>query len=132
MNFSKAALLASPLVAVILTAGCSTDSSSPFQPNVVNETDTFAVQASGLSNVNVTESYTWQNPGVTANVGNSGVLTSGDAALTVMDAIGATVYTGDLSTTGTFNTTGGASGSWTVQLVLVNYSGDLDFSLQTP
>ena len=54
------------------------------------------------------------------------------SSLTVMDADDVTVYTGDLTATGTFSTDAGNAGTWTVRLVLANCSGDIDFSLQTP
>lgn len=130
MNTLKVAALAACLAVAL--AACSEESSSPFQPNVVNETDTLAVQAGAITNVSATEVYAWENPGVTADVGQSGILTSGSAALTVMDADGNTVYVSDLASTGTFTTDEGVAGTWQVRLVLSSCSGDIDFSLQTP
>ena len=130
MNLSRIAVLAAGLA--IFTTGCSDESSSPFQPNIANLTDTFSVQASGLANVSATEVYLWDNPGITADVGQSGVLSAGSAALTVADADGTVVYSSDLVATGTFSTLEGAPGAWTVRLVLASVSGSIDFSLQTP
>jgi hypothetical protein len=59
-------------------------------------------------------------------------VTAGSATLTIRDASGTQVYTRNLADNGTFLTNAGTSGSWTIQVVLTNMSGTINFRVQKP
>ena len=120
------------LVALLLACGCDDDPLAPFQPEVMNNPDTFQLQATGVRNANATLTYTWQNTGTTANVNQATVVTGGSANLVLKDAAGAQVYARSLAENGTFPTAAGQAGAWTIQLTLSGYSGTLNFRAQKP
>ncbi len=117
--------------AASLLLACS-DALGPFQPQITNAPDNFQLQATGLNNVTTTVQYTWQNSGTTANVNQATVTTAGTATLVIKDAASTQVYTKDLNANGTFVTTAGTSGAWTIRVELVNVSGTLNFRVQKP
>ncbi len=121
-------------VLAMLASACGSDSITDprFEPEINNVPGSFQLQASGLSRVTQTLSYNWQNSATTANIDQSGVITAGTATLRLRDAGGTVVYTGDLTDTGSFTTSAGAAGTWTIQLVLSGVSGNLNFRVQTP
>jgi hypothetical protein len=123
------------LVGLMLAlAACGSDSiTNPLiEPEVANLPDNFQFQATAVSHVSQTVTYNWPNSGTTANVDQSGSITAGTATLRVRDAGGSVVYTGDLTSTGSFTSITGTSGTWTIQLVLVDVSGNLNFRVQRP
>jgi hypothetical protein len=125
-------LLAFPLV-LLLSISCGgkrvvTDPA--FQPEIINQTDNFAFQSTRVSNVTQTLQYTWQNTGTVANVNQATQITSGSATITIRDSAGLQVYTASLSSNGTFITSSGATGGWTIRLVLTNFNGTLNFRVQ--
>jgi hypothetical protein len=102
------------------------------EPEVANVTDSFQWQVTDLGSVTQFLNYTWVNTGTTANVDQSSSLTGGSAGLEVRDAAGTTVFVGDLSQGGTFQTAPGVAGDWSVRVVLANASGTFNFRLQKP
>ncbi|MCG6986746.1 MAG: hypothetical protein LJF06_00960 [Gemmatimonadetes bacterium] len=121
------------LVAAFLAGGCGGNVVGPSnQPEVGNNTDTFQWQVSNLSGVTQTFTYQWSNTGVAANINQASALTGGSATLTIADAAGTQVYSGSLSNNGTFQSSSGTAGSWTVTVVLSNATGTLNFRLQKP
>ena len=102
------------------------------QLQVTNATDSFQWQASAMDNVSQTLTYTWQNTGTTANIDQSGSLTGGSATLTITDNAGTEVYMRSMGETGTFQTTSGAAGMWTIEVVLSGAKGTLNFRAQKP
>ncbi|MDH3497072.1 MAG: hypothetical protein OER21_09925 [Gemmatimonadota bacterium] len=122
------------LVGMLSVAAC--DSGSVIGPDnqlqVTNATDNFQLQASALDNVSQTLTYTWQNTGTSANINQSGTLTAGSATLTIEDDAGTQVYSRSLGETGTFQTTAGTAGVWTIRVVLSGMSGTLNFRAQKP
>ena len=54
------------------------------------------------------------------------------AALIILDAAGTQVYSADLTQSGSFTTTAGTSGDWTIRLTLAGCFGDLNFRVETP
>ncbi len=119
------------LLAGILGCGGSKNNSlAPFQPQISNAPDNFQLQATGVNNVTSTLTYTWQNTGTSATVNQSCAITGGTATLVILDNNGTQVYTKDLSANGTFTTTAGVTGSWTIRVTLTSNSGDLNFRAQ--
>jgi len=102
------------------------------QLEVNNSPGTFQWQVTALSKVTQTLTYVWTNNGTTANVNQDSSVGSGSATLRVTDAAGTQVYSSDLGQNGTFQTTAGTSGDWTVVVTLDRVSGALNFRLQTP
>lgn len=99
---------------------------------VANDTNSFQWQVTGLDNVTQVNIYFWETTGTTANVNQSGSLTSGTATVTIWDPIGTEVYASSLGTTGTFTTDAGIAGTWTIQVQFEKATGTFDFSVETP
>lgn len=115
-----------------LGAAACGDPFGPFSPEVNNIAGSFQFQATGIKALTATKAYSWQNTGTTANVNQSCVFSAGSGTLKVMDAQGATVYSRSLADNGTYATSAGAAGTWTIEVSLSNMSGTLNFRLQTP
>ena len=117
------------LVAVLVGAGCS-DPVSPFQPELSNKTDTFEFQATGVSGVTSTYTYSWANTGSRASINHSTTTTAGSATLVIRDAAGTVVYNKALVPSLNEPTLNGVAGTWTIQLGLTGYSGTMNFRAQ--
>lgn len=120
------------LVSGLLTGcgGGSTALDPKFQPQVNNAVDNFQFQASAVTNVTQTLSYTWQNTGIAANIDQATTVTGGTAVVAIRDAAGVQVYSAGLQNNGSFQSATGQTGNWTIQVVLTNYSGTLNFRVQ--
>ena len=117
--------------AALGACGDSTGPLAPFQPQINNAPDNFQFQATGVTNVTWTFNYTWSNSGTAASLNQATTVTSGTATVTIYDANGTQVYTNDLSANGTFPTSTGVTGNWTIRVVFTNYSGPaVNFSVQ--
>lgn len=114
----------------ITACGDSTGPLAPFQPQINNAADNFQFQATGVTNVTWTYTYSWANTGTSASVNQSTTIAAGAATVTILDANGAQVYTQSLSANGTFPTTTGATGTWTIRVVFTNYDGTVNFRVQ--
>lgn len=117
-------------VALIAFAGCGDDPLSPFQPQISNATDNFQLQATNVTNVTTTQTYTWVNTGTQATINHSTTTTAGTTLLVIKDAANTTVYSKALSASLNEPTTAGTAGTWTIQLTLTGYSGSLNFRAQ--
>jgi hypothetical protein len=119
---------------LLLLPSCSADNvlGPDNQLEVTNSTDSFQAQASSMVNITQSLTYTWQNTGATANVNQSGAITSGSGTLRILDVDGAQVYSRSLSETGTFETTASSPGAWSIQLDLSGTSGTLNVRVQKP
>lgn len=102
------------------------------QLEVTNNADDFAAQATALDRVTQTLTYTWAMSGAVANVNQSGVVSGGTGTLVILDDAGTEVYTRALSQTGTFQTSAGVPGAWTIRLILGGMSGVLNVRVQKP
>jgi hypothetical protein len=113
-------------------AACS--SGNPIGPSnqleVGNNPDNFQFQASSLSRTTQTLTYSWTNTGTAADVNQSGQVDGGDATLILRDASGTEVYRRTLRSTGTFNSSPGAAGTWRIEVQLTDVSGTLNFRVQ--
>jgi len=122
-----------PWALVLLAApiACSDSPSSPgAQPQIVNETDSFAYQVSSVKNYSGSAVYTWQNTGAAANVDISSAPTSGSAVIVLGDAEGKGVFSEPVSTNGSFPTAAGTAGSWSVQVIYNSFTGTVNFRAQ--
>jgi len=102
------------------------------QLEVSNTTGFFSWQVTALDNVTQALTYSWVNPGTTANVNQASSVSQGTATVTVRDAAGTQVYSRNLADNGTFFTSTGTTGTWTVVVNMDDVTGTLNFSLDTP
>ena len=120
-------------VAVALTLlGCGNASGplAPYQPQINNLTDNFQFQATNVSDISWTYTYSWLNTGDSATVNQSTTVTGGSATLTITDSTGAQLYSQSLSANGTFGMVKGVHGHWTVKVQFSSYSGTVNFRVQ--
>ena len=117
-----------------LAGGCGNDNNNslaPFQPEIINETDAFQFQVTNAENVTTVVSYAWQNTGTQATVNHSSAVNSGSATVTILDAQQTEVYSGGLVASANEPTVAGEAGAWTIQVVLMDCSGTLNFRVET-
>ena len=120
------------LAAAAALVSCDDDSLAPFQPEIMNQPDTFQLQATGVTNVTSVLRYDWANSGTTANVNQATVLSAGTATLAIRDDAGTEVYSADLTNNGTFSTAAGVAGTWELIVGLDGCDGDLNFRVEKP
>ncbi len=125
-------VLAVTLVSLAAAAPACKSSSSlaPYQPQITNAADNFQFQATGVTGLTQTFSYSWSNSGTAASVNQATTTTAGTATITISDNGATQVYTKDLSANGTFSTSVGVTGSWTIKVVFTGYSGTVNFRVQ--
>lgn len=119
-----AVVLASALFGAM---GCGDPASPGIQPEIVNNPDSFSYQVSAIQNYSATSSYTWQNSGTQANVNQACSITSGAATLVILDANGTPVHSRSLAENGTFTTSSGVAGTWTIRIVYEQTSATVNF-----
>ena len=73
--------------------------------------------------------YRWQIDGTTATVAQSPTALLGNATVFVSDARGVQVYQRSLAENGSFTTTAGVPGTWTIRLHFADASGDVAVQL---
>ena len=124
--------IAASLVSTALMIACSNSAGplAPFQPQINNAADNFQFQATGVTNVTWTYTYTWANSGDSATVNQATTTTVGSAVLTILDHNGTQLYTQSLNANGTFGMAKGVHGSWTIKVVFTSYSGTVNFRVQ--
>lgn len=120
------------LLTAALVAGCGGNqvTNPQFQPEIANKTDSFQLQATGMSNVSDDLQWTWAHTTTVATVDQSSSITSGTATLTIKDASGSVVYSKSLSTNGTFSTSAGPAGNWTIAIHFSGVNGTANFRVQ--
>ena len=118
-------LRAAALAMLALIAACGDGPTAPgIQPQITNLTDAFSYQVSAIQDFTGTSTYTWQNTGALAKITHaSDAGATGTATVTVRDAAGTQVYSGDLVSSGEPVTApAGMAGAWTILVVYSNYS----------
>jgi hypothetical protein len=133
VRFSPKRVTLLALAAVVpLLGACGKDNvlSPQFQPEVANQTDTFQFQATGVTNVTQTLTYSWPNTGVAANIDQSCTVTTGSATIQIRDSQGTLVYERTLADGGSFVSQDGVTGNWAIRVILSNYDGTLNFRVQ--
>lgn len=120
--------------ALVMMIGCGGEGGGllnpQFQPQVANATDNFQFQTTAVTKVTQTLNYTWQNTGTQATINQACAITQGTATLTIRDAAGTQVYQSSLASNGTFQSTAGQAGAWTIVVAVNNLSGTLNFRVQ--
>jgi hypothetical protein len=119
-------------LALALLAGCDTrlPTLPKFEPQVINLPNDFGLQVSALEQVTTEVEYTWQNDSSSTSVVQAPSNLTGDALLFILDGAGTQVYQRSLAENGTFMTTAGVPGEWTVRLQLSDASGALSVRLK--
>lgn len=122
------------LAALALLAACETAivAEPVYQPQIINAPNDFAYQVTGLDVFTSESVYSWVSDGRAASVVQSPTLLTGAATLFIADASGAQVYQRSLAENGTFMTTAGTAGTWTVRLRFLEASGSATFHLTKP
>jgi hypothetical protein len=115
------------IACVLATLVACDDPLSPFQPEVASAPDNFQAQATGVSNVSATRTYTWSNTGTRATVNHSTTTSGGATRLIIRDAAGTVVYDRALSPSLNEPTAVGTAGAWTIELRFTEYTGTLNF-----
>ena len=117
---------------LIISSGCGNNSNpiSAFEPEVINNADAFQFQITDATGVSTILHYTWTNTGTGATVDHSTALTAGVASVEVFDADSVSVYTSSLLSSGTEETTVGTIGTWFVKVVLTEFDGTVNFSVE--
>jgi hypothetical protein len=101
----------------VLLAACGDSATAPGRdPEIVNTTDNFQYQITDIQNFSGTQIYSWQNTGTTATINQSAAVAAGAAALELRDANGVPVYTRSLAENGTFASSPGTAGTWTIRV----------------
>lgn len=120
-------------LAVALAAGCGGGDSltdPQFEPEIMNQVDSFELQATDITGITETLVYSWDNTGTVANIDRSTVLTDGSATVTVFDVDGKQVFTSDLTTDGSDSSSSGVAGTWSIRVVLSDASGTVNFRVE--
>ena len=119
------------LLAVALPSGCSKKSTSPqMQPLITNNPGDFTYQGLNVQAKTGLETYAWQSNGDSASVNQTSNVSSGFMTLTIQDAVGIQVYQHSLTDQGTFATTRGNAGTWTIRIDYAHASGRVTFRVQ--
>ena len=121
----------SSLIALALLAACDQAivTEPVYQPQIVNVKNDFAYQVTGLDVFTSDVVYSWQSDGSAAEVMQSPNVLTGAATLFIADGSGTQVYQRSLAENGTFTTTSGVPGKWTVRLKFSEASGDATFHI---
>lgn len=120
-------------VLFVMTAMLGCGNSNPvssFEPNVTNETDSFSLWASNVYLVSTRLTYSWSNTGASASIYHASARSRGAGTLILLDASGNQVYQSELKSNVTEASASGVPGSWTVVLVLNEFSGTINFRVQ--
>jgi len=122
------------VLALVIMNGCGGEGGGllnpQFQPQVTNATDNFQFQTTAVTRVTQTLNYTWQNTGTQATINQACAISQGTATLTIRDAAGTQVYQSSLAANGTFQSSAGQAGPWTIVVTVNNVSGTLNFRVQ--
>ena len=118
-----------PLLALLLLAACDTRvvTEPQYQMQVINLRNDFTFQAAGLEEFSSDVVYSWQSDGTAASVVQTPSVLTGTAVLFISDGAGVQVYQRSLGENGTFVTTTGVPGNWTVRLKFAEASGTASF-----
>ena len=122
-------LASSALFALVLLAACDTRvvTEPQYQMQVINLRNDFTFQVAGLEEYSSDVVYSWQSDGTAASVMQSPSVLTGTAILFISDGAGVQVYQRSLGENGTFATTTGVPGTWTVRLQFLEASGTASF-----
>lgn len=113
----------------VILAACSDSTTPGHDPEIINSVDNFQYQITGIENFSGTQNYSWQNTGTTATINQSASISAGSATLVLRDGNGVQVYSRSLADDGTFTSTAGAPGTWTVRVIYSDATATVNFRL---
>ena len=112
----------------LVLAACSDGTTAPGRdPEIINTTDNFQYQITDIQDFSGTQSYSWSNTGTTATVNQSASVASGSVSLVLLDANGVQVYSRSLADNGTYSSSAGAAGTWTVRVTYNSAGATVNF-----
>ena len=122
------------IATLALLAACDTRvvTEPVYQPQIINVRNDFAYQVVGLEEFSSDVVYAWESDGRPASVLQSPQVLTGNATLFIADGSGAQVYQRSLAENGTFTTSAGTPGTWTVRLKFLEATGSATFHLTKP
>jgi ABC-type transport system substrate-binding protein len=119
------------IAALAVCISCSNkDPMSPYNPEIANNPEDFQFQITGASNLDRTQDYVWRNPANGASINQACAISGGTATLSLIDSTGAAVYTRNLAENGTYQSTDGFAGPWTIRVHFTNLDGTVNFRVQ--
>ena len=119
------------LASLLACGGGSALDQPQYQPQIVNVTDSFAFQLTGVNSGDGVLNYTWRNTGTGASIDRSSNVSGGTVTLTVRDAAGVQVYQSPLQgVSGSVSTASGAAGDWTIVVDFAQATGTINFRAQ--
>jgi hypothetical protein len=113
----------------VVLAACNSATAPGHDPQIINATNNFQYQITDIQNFSGTQVYRWQNTGTTATVNQSAAVAAGSATLVLLDANGVQVYSHSLTDNGTFSSSAGTAGSWTVRVTYSAANATVNFRL---
>ncbi len=121
--------IAGVLIAIAVTGCGESNPTNSFQPIVDNEPDVFTFRASNVYVVTSRLTYNWSNSGERASIYHATARTSGSATLILLDAQGTQVYQSLLRSGVTEVANAGVPGTWTVVVLLEEFTGTVNFQV---
>ena len=91
-----------------------------------------AFEVTGLEDATTELQYSWINDGTVASVVQSPTDLTGTATLFIRDGAGTQVYQRTLAENGTFATTAGVPGTWTVRVRFDEANGAVTLRVKNP
>ena len=119
------------LITALVISSCGSGPAAPlslYEPEIVNDSDSFSFQATAIENVSGMFTYTWSNSGTQATINHSTVITDGTASVTIYDNDGTQVYSNGLASSLNEASQAGVGGNWQIVVTLVNCYGTINFS----
>jgi len=120
------------VLALIFLGGCDSPTSPGVGLQVTNAVDNFQYQVTSVQNYSNVAGYVWQNTGSTANVNQASTVIGGSMTVVLLDNAGTQVYSRSLADNGTFVTSTGVPGAWTIRVIYTGASGTVNFRVQKP
>jgi hypothetical protein len=126
-SFLRTGRWLAPAALVLAACGGGSTTAPGTDPEIINATDNFQYQITDITDYSGTQSYTWQNTGTTATVNQSASFASGSGTLVLRDANGVQVYSRSLADNGTFSSSAGAPGAWSVRVTYNSADATVNF-----
>lgn len=121
------------VLAATLLAGCGTDPLEAFPRQFTNVPDRFEFETfAEVSDITRTDTFQWSSSGPITTITSTTSADVGEARLVLRDANGTEVYDAVLGPATDDVSEAGVAGQWTIELVLTNFSGDIQFVVETP